>query len=116
MWTFARVELGMRKREFWTLTHRQWHALMQRHERRERRRDELAEVMIAQLIAMVANTGYREFKNVRQPSEFMPSALRAERLLTTVRKMKPAKAERRRIGLETANAVRRNLGRFWGDA
>ena len=55
MWTFARVELGMRKREFFSLTHRQWHALMQRHERRERRRDEMNELMIAQLTVAKEN-------------------------------------------------------------
>lgn len=34
------------------------------------------EFMLAQVIAMVANTGFKGWKEVRQPKEFMPTYLR----------------------------------------
>ena len=73
MVTFARVEFGMRKRELFSINLRQWSALVKRHEERQRRRDSMGEIMQAQIVAMIANTGFRSFKDPRQPKEFMPS-------------------------------------------
>lgn len=56
------------------MTPRLFRTLMDQHDLLLKRRDSMGELMIAQLIAMVANTGFRSFKSPRQAKEFMPSA------------------------------------------
>lgn len=69
MWSYARVEMGISKREFLSLTLRQWVELR----KRRTEQDTLFEVMMARLTAMVANTGFRGWPEPRKIEEFMPS-------------------------------------------
>ena len=52
---------------------RQVTELRKRYEASLSRRDAMCEVMGAQIIAMIANTGFRGFKEVMEPRMFMPS-------------------------------------------
>ena len=47
--------------------------LFEKEKERRRRGDELQEFMMGNLIAMVANTGFKGWKEPRTPFEFMPS-------------------------------------------
>ena len=78
MWSFARAEYSMSKREFFSLTLRQWVALAKRREDAAIQRDSMLEIMLAQLTAMVANTGFKGWTEPREPKEFMPSVWRRE--------------------------------------
>jgi hypothetical protein len=55
------------------LTMRQWNALRDRQTEKLRRGDSMVELMLAQTIAMIGNTGFRGYDKPRQPSEFMPT-------------------------------------------
>src|ERR1019366_5506118 len=74
LWSSARYDLGLSDDDFYSLTPRQLNALF-RHRERQRDYDrEHTEYMAAQIVAMVANTGFRSFEKAREPREFMPSA------------------------------------------
>lgn len=90
----------MGKKEFYSLSYRQFHALIERHREHERRRDDLFEVMMGQQIAMTANTGFARFEKPRRAEEFMPSywEKRAAK--------KPRRRYSRREQLEIANSFR----------
>jgi hypothetical protein len=67
------VDLAMSTEEVLALTHRQLLERIARLEVVEKRKGLIVEIMVGQLAAMVANTGFRGFDRLRQPSEFMPS-------------------------------------------
>lgn len=69
----ARIFLGIAMEEFLGLTPRYLARLFERLKERRRIDGELFERMTAHLIAMVANTGFRGWKEPRTPMEFMPS-------------------------------------------
>jgi hypothetical protein len=77
MGTFARIELGMRTAEFLQYTGRQWNSLVEHHERMLHCREYPVELMVGQLIAMVANASGK-WDEPRAPKEFMPSEWRKE--------------------------------------
>jgi len=111
LWTsllsFARVNLAMSKAEFMQCTPRYFDALVTRFEDGLRRSESLQEVLAGQLIAMVANTGFRSFEDPRKASEFMPSEWRKVEIETptpTVRKRRTRKA--------IADEVRATFGAF----
>lgn len=62
------------------------------------------EFMAAQIVAMIANTGYKGWKDVRQPREFMPSYLRQRQ-----------EHNRPKTHEEIAARVRRVVGAAFGD-
>lgn len=68
----------MLREEFMRLSPRYFARLITDYQASRRRADEMVEVMMAQMIAMVANTGFRGYETVRQPQEFMPTLLRAK--------------------------------------
>lgn len=76
MWSYARIELGLGKREFLGLNWPQWKALCKRREEQREAADAMLEFMTAQLIAMVGNTGFKGWEKPRKPEEFMPSRMR----------------------------------------
>ena len=76
LWSFARVEFGMGEREFYRLSFRQFDALRNRLREQQERRDGLMEYMLAQVVAMQANTGFRGWKEWKDVEDFMPSARR----------------------------------------
>jgi hypothetical protein len=45
MWTIAREDLRLSSREFWSLTHKEYDALLERHKHRERMKNYRAGVM-----------------------------------------------------------------------
>jgi hypothetical protein len=53
----------------------QFFAMVDRLKALDRPRNGTIELMCAQLIAMVGNTGFREFKNPVDPKDFRPSLL-----------------------------------------
>ena len=55
------------------MTPRQLNALFRHRERQRDYEREHSEYMAAQIVAMVANTGFRAFEKAREPREFMPS-------------------------------------------
>jgi hypothetical protein len=73
--------------------------LVRRHREERKRMTEHQEFLFAQLTAMVANTSFRGFKELRRPDEFMPSQRRA---------VKP-KRRRRAVIAEEARAVMRHF-------
>lgn len=54
-------------------TPRQLFAMIDRVEVIDRPKGGVMEIMLAQVIAMIGNTGFREFKDPLQPKDFMPS-------------------------------------------
>jgi hypothetical protein len=54
-------------------TPRQLFAMIDRLEVIDRPKGGIVELMLAQVIAMIGNTGFREFKEPLQPKDFMPS-------------------------------------------
>ena len=62
----------MGRAEFLQITPRYYDALVMHHERNLEMRRRESDSMIAVLTAMVANTGFRSFEEVRQPKEFLP--------------------------------------------
>jgi len=54
-------------------TPRQLFAMIDRLEVIDRPKGGMVELMLAQVIAMIGNTGFREFKEPLQPKDFMPS-------------------------------------------
>lgn len=73
LFSLARVSLGMDVAEVLRCTPMYMAELRRRYEENLTYEQRLTEVMLAQVVAMVANTGFRGFKDVRQPKEFMPS-------------------------------------------
>lgn len=73
LWSYARIELGLSKREFLALNWAQWQALRKRRDAQREAGDAMLEFMLAQLTAMVANTGFKGWPDPRKPEEFMPS-------------------------------------------
>lgn len=67
------MDFGMAGAEFRALTMRQWAALVRCKTEAERRRDQVAEIMGGQLIALVANFGRGEGGTVAKATDFMPS-------------------------------------------
>ncbi|QMV19694.1 hypothetical protein GOB94_14080 [Granulicella sp. 5B5] len=47
--------------------------MLDQHHAAQKAHDSVIEIMGAQIVAMVANTGFRSFKEWRKPQEFMPS-------------------------------------------
>ena len=84
----GRINLHIGWDEISRFTPAHWLTLMEAAERRFEREAAVPEVMLAQLTAMVANTGFRSFKSPRQPKEFMPSAWRKEGNRTPAPKIK----------------------------
>jgi hypothetical protein len=70
---FARIELRLSLAEFYASTPRQFDAMARAHRRARRREVQHIEFLFGQLTAMVANTGFRGWKEVRTTDEFMPS-------------------------------------------
>ena len=70
------------------MTPRQFSALARRNRQVEERKRYAMELMVAQCIAMVANTGFRSFEKPREPKEFMPSHWNA---VPQTRRKRPAK-------------------------
>jgi hypothetical protein len=54
-------------------TPRQLFAMIDRLEVIDRPKGGMVEIMLAQVIAMIGNTSFREFKEPLQPKDFMPS-------------------------------------------
>lgn len=105
MGAFARVEFSMQADEFFDLTLGQWEMLMRCHRQSLRRRDEMLELMVGQLIAMVANTAFKGFKDPRDPKEFMPSRWGEAPISQPTKRL--TKAQRAKIAQETREIMRR---------
>ncbi len=69
MWSCARYDLGLGDEDFYSLTPRQFDALLRRH----RNHVEANELLFAQLTSWVANTGFRSTEKPTHPRDFMPS-------------------------------------------
>lgn len=63
----------MPREEFMRLSPRFFAILLKAHWEKCRRADQMAEIIGGQLIAMVANTGFKGWEQPRKPQEFMPS-------------------------------------------
>jgi len=61
------------------MTPRMLHAVRLEWERECSRRDEMAEFMLAQVAAMIGNTGFARFKEPVKPADLMPSEWRRKR-------------------------------------
>lgn len=55
------------------ITPRHFSRLVEEYQAAQASRERMGEFMMAQIVAMVANTGFRSFKEWREPKEFMPS-------------------------------------------
>lgn len=80
------------------MTPRYFSKMVERQRRSREDAGAVNEYMLAQLIAMVANTGFRSFKEVRQPREFVvtkPQAAETQRI------------DRRKIARRTEFALER---------
>lgn len=105
------MDLGLSSDEFYGLTPRQFDALCTQHQRRRRiaRResDQVVAVMMSQLIAMVANTGFRKFERPRQPEEFMPRYRDSEERLKKPRRNNAAFTLQMELTMERAIAYQK---------
>jgi hypothetical protein len=72
LWATARYDLHLSDAEFYALTPREFDALVKRHKRRR----EHDEFMLAQLTAVVMNTGFRSREEPAQTRDYMPSQWR----------------------------------------
>ncbi len=101
------MDLGLGIDEVMALTHGQFADRVRRLDTVERRREAKLEVMLASLTAMVANTGFRGWKEPRQPEEFMPSLAHKQ---AAVKPRRRTKRELRR----KAESIRAAFNTFWG--
>ena len=65
--------------QFLEITPRYFHALMERLRAKEERAQEMTEIMGAQIVAMVRQCGFVQFKEPAAAREFMPSEWRKKR-------------------------------------
>jgi hypothetical protein len=92
--TLARVDLGISVSELRTMTPRFFFKLVERLKLLDRPKNYTIELMVGQLIAMTANTGFRGFKQPKLPSDFMPSQVRK---LQKSAKVKRSRSSRRQV-------------------
>lgn len=88
------------------LTPRQIFHRLDRLDKVRLRNEATMELMLGQLIAMVANTGFVQFKQPREPREFMPS------LLKFPPQEKPKRRTRKEQQRKAAN-IRAAFNTFW---
>jgi hypothetical protein len=79
----------MGRDEFMDLTPRFFDGLVRQHREMREREERGRDFMLSQLIAMVANTGFARYKEVRKPNEFLPHWQRTERSGKRGRERKP---------------------------
>jgi hypothetical protein len=96
MWSgllaYARVNLNMGRTEFMRLTPRYFARLTKEHREARERSERTVEFMLAQVVAMVANTGFKGWDKPRQPTEFMPSSASRGSGRAPARERRPRKA------------------------
>jgi len=68
----------MQREEFMRLSPRYFAALVKEHQARLRRADEMTEIMVAQVVAMVRRCGFVQFDEQLSAEDFMPSRWREE--------------------------------------
>jgi hypothetical protein len=68
------------------LTPKQFFLMVDRLEILDRPRDRTIELMTAQLIAMVGNTGFRGFDKPLNPKDFMPSLITGKQNTKTIKR------------------------------
>jgi hypothetical protein len=90
--------------ELRSLTPRQFFLMVDRLEALDRPRNRTVELMTAQLIAMVGNTGFRGFDTPLNPKDFMPSLL--------IKKHADGKKMTKRKRSDIANNIRNVIHAF----
>ena len=108
-WSIARYDLGLSSDEFFSITPRQFDALLKRH----RYKVESTEFMFAQLTSWIANTGFRSTEKPTSAFDFMPSQWRKKAKQKAQDPKKPVrmtKKKRQQIA-QSLNAVLMHLAR-----
>lgn len=67
------MDLGLDMQSLRSMTFRRFCGMVDRLKAMDRPRNGTIELMVAQVAAVVANTGFRSFKRQKEPADFMPS-------------------------------------------
>jgi hypothetical protein len=95
----------MGRAEFMRTTPRFFARLTKEHREARERTERTMEYMLAQIVAMVANTGFKGWDEARKPDEFMPSRWDAEKAVS-------APPQRRQSRAAIAKDVRETMSFF----
>ncbi len=102
MISVGRIDLGLPLDEVMAMCPRQIFELRDRLEALDKPKNTTIELMVAQLIAMVGNTGFRSFEEPLKPLDFMPSR-------RIVKKKSEPQQKKRRKRADIANEIRMTM-------
>ena len=99
MWSSARYDLRLSDDDFYSLTPRQFDALL----KRKKAETVANEFLVAQLTSWVANTGFRTTEKPTKPQDFMPSEwMRTRTAINSGKRTRMTKKRRAQL----ANSIR----------
>jgi hypothetical protein len=108
---YARVNLSMGRAEFMRITPRYFARLTKEHRDARERGERTMEYMLAQVISMVGNTGFKGWDEPRTPDMFMPSERKAKADGSPTRQRNQSRAQIAKEVRETMNFYRQHARR-----
>jgi hypothetical protein len=101
----------MGRAEFMRTTPRFFARLTREHREARERSERTLEYMLAQIVAMVANTGFKGWDEARKPDEFMPSRWKTEQAAASPRQRRQSRAAIAKEVRETMSFFRQHARR-----